>query len=101
MPVMEISVVPLGTGDASVSSYIAGALEALKGEKGIRYELTSMGTILEAESSERLLKAARKMHESLFAAGAARVVTSIKIDERRDKPLSIDGKVKAVKDKLG
>jgi uncharacterized protein YqgV (UPF0045/DUF77 family) len=29
------------------------------------------------------------------------VVTTIRIDERRDKPLTIEGKVKAVKDKLG
>jgi uncharacterized protein YqgV (UPF0045/DUF77 family) len=30
-----------------------------------------------------------------------RVVTSIRIDDRRDKPVTIAGKVKAVKDKLG
>jgi uncharacterized protein YqgV (UPF0045/DUF77 family) len=29
------------------------------------------------------------------------VVTTIRIDERRDKPLTIEGKVKAVKEKLG
>jgi uncharacterized protein YqgV (UPF0045/DUF77 family) len=28
-------------------------------------------------------------------------VTTIRIDERIDKPLTIEGKIKAVKDKLG
>jgi uncharacterized protein YqgV (UPF0045/DUF77 family) len=40
------------------------------------------------------------MHNTAFAAGAKRVVTSIRIDDRRDKPVTIEGKVKAVKDKL-
>jgi len=40
------------------------------------------------------------MHNSAFDAGAKRVVTTMRIDERRDKSLTIEGKIKAVKDKL-
>lgn len=40
------------------------------------------------------------MHRTAFDAGAKRVVTTIRIDDRRDKPMTIEGKIKAVKDKL-
>ncbi|MCL6561202.1 MAG: thiamine-binding protein, partial [Firmicutes bacterium] len=41
-----------------------------------------------------------KMHEHPFTAGADRVVTTVKIDDRRDKPLTMAGKVAAVEEKL-
>lgn len=100
MAMIEVSVLPVGTKSPSVSDYIAGAVRILKKEPGIKYELTAMGTIIEGEI-EHLLALAGKMHRSAFDAGAVRVVTTVKIDERRDKPLTIKGKIEAVKEKLG
>jgi uncharacterized protein (TIGR00106 family) len=100
MAIIDISVVPVGTGKPSVSDYVAGAVKLLQKEPGIKYELTAMNTIIEGDLS-KLLALAQKMHDSAFDAGATRVVTTIRIDERRDKPLTIQGKIKAVKDKLG
>jgi uncharacterized protein YqgV (UPF0045/DUF77 family) len=48
-----------------------------------------------------MLTLAGRMHLSAFDAGAMRVVTTVKIDERRDKPSSISRKVESVKEKLG
>ena len=100
MAMMEISVLPVGTKTPSVSRYVAGAVKLLQNEPGIKYELTAMGTIIEGDR-ERLLALASRMHQSAFDAGVARVVTTIKLDERLDKPLTINGKIEAVKDKLG
>jgi uncharacterized protein (TIGR00106 family) len=100
MAMMDISVVPVGTSSPSVSRYVAGAVGLLRNEPGIRYELTAMNTIIEGDL-EKLLALARRMHGSAFVAGAQRVVTTIRIDERLDKPLTIEGKVKAVREKLG
>lgn len=100
MPIMEISVVPLGTKTPSVSRYVADALKVLEREKNIKYQLTAMGTIIEADSLDELLDVAKKMHEATFAGGAQRVVTTIKIDERRDKDITIEGKTKSVKGKV-
>jgi uncharacterized protein (TIGR00106 family) len=100
MAMMEISIVPVGTQSPSVSKYVAGAVRILRGEPGIKYELTAMGTIIEGDL-EHLLILAGKMHRSAFDAGAMRVLTTIKVDERRDKPLTIQGKIAAVKEKLG
>jgi uncharacterized protein (TIGR00106 family) len=100
MAMIEVSVLPVGTPTPSLSRYVAGAVKILQNEPGIKYEITAMGTIIEGDR-ERLLALADKMHQSAFDAGVKRVVTTIKIDERRDKPLTIEGKVKAVKEKLG
>ena len=100
MAIIDISIVPVGTGKASVSDYVAGAVRILKNEPGLKYELTGMNTIIEGDL-EKLLSLAHRMHNSAFDAGAKRVVTTMRIDERRDKPLTIEGKIKAVKDKLG
>jgi len=100
MAVMEISVVPIGTKGPSLSGYVVGVIEVLKCESDIKYQLTSMGTIIEAKSIEKLLSVAGKMHSILFSDEVKRVVTTIKLDERRDKELTMDGKVKSVEEKL-
>ena len=40
------------------------------------------------------------MHEAPFAEGARRVSTLIKIDDRRDKEQTLEGKVRSVTEKL-
>ena len=100
MAMVEVSIVPVGTPTPSVSQYVAEAVRILQNEKDIKYELTAMGTIIEGDL-ERLLTLAGRMHQSAFEAGVMRVVTTIKIDERRDKPLTMSGKTEAVKRKLG
>jgi uncharacterized protein (TIGR00106 family) len=97
MAIMEISVVPLGVGP-SLSAYVADCIRVLKKEK-VTYELTAMGTNVEG-SPRDLVRLALKMHQVPFKRGAQRVVTSLKIDDRRDKKGSIAGKKKAVQSKL-
>jgi uncharacterized protein (TIGR00106 family) len=98
MAVMQISVVPIGTGNPSISAYVAQCVAIVKG-KGLPYEVTSMGTNVEGELGE-LLRIAGEMHELPFKRGAQRVLTSIKVDDRRDKRLSIRGKKEAVERRL-
>lgn len=95
MSVMEISVVPLGTETPSVSEYIADVIKMLE-EENIAYELTAMGTIIEDESTDRLFDIAKKMHKVPFNKEIKRVVTSIKIDDRKDKTLTIREKKDSV-----
>ncbi len=96
---LEISVVPVGTGTPSVSGYVAGAVRELEKAAGVRWRLTPMGTVVEGEL-ENLLRLALKMHRSVFASGAERVVTTIKIDERVDRRLTMAGKLSSVEEKL-
>jgi uncharacterized protein (TIGR00106 family) len=98
MAIVEINIVPLGTSTPSVGRYIADAVEILK-ESGLEYELTSMGTIIQGELDE-VLTLAKKMHETPFLKGVDRVVTTIKIDDRRDRKATSSDKIKSVSDKL-
>ena len=98
MAVAFLTIVPLGTGETSLSGWVAGVQRVLR-ESGLVYELTAMGTILEGDLDE-ILAVVRRMHEQPFAEGALRVSTELKIDDRRDKRGSIAGKVRAVEEKL-
>jgi len=95
--VVEVTVVPIGTGDSSLSRHVAAALEPLE-QSGLKFELSSMGTSIEGPLDE-ILKVIMKMHETPFLAGIKRVLTRVVIDDRRDKEISIDGKKKSVKEK--
>src|SRR3972149_3260271 len=95
--VAEISVVPLGTSSPSVSTYVVNALKVLEGFPKVRYQLAAMGTQLEGEWDD-IMAASKAMHESVFKTGALRVVTTLKLDERRDKFHTIESKVHSVED---
>ena len=99
MAIVEVSVVPLGTRTASVSEYVARAVKVLEQEEDMKCELTAMGTIMEGDL-DRILAVVRKMHEVVFGEGVVRVLTTIKIDDRRDKVHGMKEKVASLKKKL-
>jgi len=95
MAIAEISIIPLGTKTPSVSKYLARAVKVLQQEKDIKYQITSMGTIIEGKL-DKILAVAKKMHEGTFSTEVTRVITVIKIDDRRDKALSMKGKMNSL-----
>jgi len=98
MAIMEITVVPMGIQGTSLSAYVAGCLDVLKREK-VKYELTAMGTNIEGNLKD-LIRIALKMHAVPFKKGAPRVTTTLRIDDRRDKKGTLEGKKMAVQSKL-
>ncbi len=99
MAIAEISIIPMGTKTPSVSGYVARAVKVLQQEKDVKYEITAMGTIIEGDL-DKILMVAKKMHEEAFGEEVARVITTIKIDERQDKASSMNKKVSSLKKKL-
>ncbi len=97
--IAEIKVYPFGSGTASVSHIVATCVSVLEKASDIKYQVTPMATIIEGPL-ERILELVKEMHELPFSQGINRVVTSISIDDRRDKQITMDGKVKAVRDKV-
>ncbi len=98
MAIVFLTITPLGTATPSVSSYVAG-VERIVRASGLKHQLTAMGTLIEGDLDE-ILAVVRKMHEHPFTQGAVRVSTSIKIDDRRDKVATIEGKLRSVEEKL-
>jgi uncharacterized protein (TIGR00106 family) len=93
--VAEVSIVPVGTSDTGVSRYVADSIGVLEGRKDLTYKLTPMGTVIEGPL-DKVLEAIRDMHEVPYSKGALRVVTTIRIDDRRDKTSSMSSKVQSV-----
>ena len=99
MVIVSFDIVPIGTEATSVSRFVAEAIKTIREFRDLKYTLTPMSTILEG-SLDRVMTAIMKAHEAVFKAGAERVVTNIKIDDRRDVTRKMEDKAKAVEDKL-
>lgn len=97
--IAEVVVVPLGTESPSLSQYVAAVEKVLQKYPQVKTLLTPMSTIIEGDLDE-VLRIIREMHEVPFLKGARRVSTRISIDDRRDKVVTMDGKLRAVKSKL-
>ncbi|KXA91583.1 hypothetical protein AKJ57_00790 [candidate division MSBL1 archaeon SCGC-AAA259A05] len=98
MVVVEVTIIPIGTGGPSLSKYISKALEKLE-DADVKYELTSSGTIIEGDLDE-VLEVAKRMHENVFDQEISRVVTYLQIDDRRDKSMTIQGKKESVEKRM-
>ncbi len=98
MAIAEISVIPVGTKTPSLSGYVAGVLNVLEKAK-VKYQVTPSGTIIEGDL-EKILALVAKMHGSAFGDAVSRVVTTIRIDDRRDKSVTSESMLKSVKEKL-
>lgn len=98
MAIVELSVVPIGTATTSVSEYVAAVHDVLAMEQDVRFTLTPMSTVIEGEL-DRLWPLLRKLHEVPFANGAQRVYTTLKVDDRRDRKATMEGKLISVQQK--
>ena len=95
MAVVEVTIIPIGTATPSLSQYVADCVRILESATGVDYRLNAMGTVLEGDL-DRVLAVVRQMHEHPFTQGVQRVTTTVRIDDRRDKGLTMSGKVEAV-----
>ena len=95
--VVNFSIVPIGK-ETSLSTQVAEVLTIVS-ESGISYRLHAMGTILEGTWAS-VLEVVKKMHESVFDDQIQRVVTTIRIDDRRDRESSVERKIQSVTEKL-
>ncbi len=91
---LQINIIPIGKEGASLSAALSEVLKVVE-ERNIKYQLGPMSTVLEGEL-DTLLEVAREMHEVCFALGYPRVVTSIRIDDRRDKDVDMQYKTEAL-----
>jgi uncharacterized protein (TIGR00106 family) len=55
-----------------------------------------MSTAFEAEDIDRLLAVVKAAHQAVANAGAKRIITTLKIDDRKDKDVSMESKLKAL-----
>ncbi len=97
----EISIYPMATRTTSASFYIAKAIESIQNMENLRYEINSMGTVLESDSIDVIYKASKIMMETVHNLGIDRVEVIIKVDSRRDKHVKMEEKIDSIKKHLG
>ncbi|RXJ02778.1 thiamine-binding protein [Anaerobacillus alkaliphilus] len=94
MPILEISVVPVGSSTPSFSSNVSQAVNIIK-ERGLNYQVTPTATVIEG-SLDEIMDCAKQIHQNEIQNGTQRVVTNISIDDRIDKPMSLEHQVEVV-----
>ncbi len=93
-------IAPAGIKSTSMGTYVAAAVAAINGVKGLKCEITPMGTVLEADSLGTIFEAVKAAHETLIDKGILRVESTLIIDDRRDKPRTMKDKVNSVKNHM-
>jgi uncharacterized protein (TIGR00106 family) len=93
----EFSVVPIGKG-VSLSPIIARVLKIVS-ESGVSYKANPMGTVLEGAWDE-IISIIKKCHDEVMRE-SERVVTTIKIDDRKGADRRMDKKLESVERQLG
>jgi len=94
----EIMVIPVGTGSPSISHLVADSIKVIQ-QSGLKYDITATGTNVEGDL-DTILQTVKKMEEVPFREGADRVVLLVKIDDRRDKPISLEYEEQSAGEKL-
>jgi uncharacterized protein (TIGR00106 family) len=96
----DFAILPIGTETAGCGDYVAAAVQSIK-DSGLNYQLTGMGTQIEADNLEELYSAIANAQEAIFKLGIGRVYTVIKVDDRRDlENRTLDAKVETVEEML-
>lgn len=94
MAIVDISVVPIGTKTPGVSEFVREAVAVIK-KSGLKFQVSSMGTAIEGDLA-KIFPLIQEIHTACFAKGAQRLLTTIKIDDRRDKKQTMEDKIKVV-----
>ena len=95
----DLTVIALGRAEASASAYVAEIQRRLARQDSVDYVMHAMGTSLEGEPAD-ILALVGELHAVPFEMGIPRVYSVLKLDERRDAPMTLEGKVASVTRRL-
>jgi uncharacterized protein (TIGR00106 family) len=96
----ELEIIPIGTQSPSLSGLLAEVAKLID-RSGLDYRVGPMGTVVEGDW-DRIMTLAKQCHQAVLAS-ASRVMTTIRIDDRKDKPGAgrITQKVQSLEVKVG
>lgn len=91
----RLEVIPIE--EDSLAEEIANAVAVLD-EFDISYETTPMDTVIQSDSVEEVFAAAEAAHG---AVDTNRVITSLEIDDQRDRDQQLSDRITAIEEELG
>jgi uncharacterized protein (TIGR00106 family) len=94
----ELSVFPLDKGGQGLSRYVADSIKIIE-ESGLDYEIHALGTLIEGPS-DKVFDVIRKCHDNMRSQ-CDRVMTTVRIDDRKGVTSAIRSKVTSVEKKIG
>jgi len=94
MIIAQLSIAPVGS-EVSVSKYVKTVIDVFR-KNNVKFETNAMATVIETEDLTTLFNVVKKAHMAIIDSGVQRVITELKIDDRRDKNATIESKLKAV-----
>lgn len=94
----ELSVSPLDKGAGGLSRYVAESIKIIE-ESGLDYEVHALGTLIEGPT-DKVFEVIRACQENMCR-HSERVLTTVKIDDRRGAVGRIKGKVSSIEEQLG
>jgi uncharacterized protein (TIGR00106 family) len=95
MIVADFAMVPMGSG-TSAGKHIRTIHQLLK-EMGVKFVPGPMSTSVEINSFEELFDVIARANKRLEEMGVKRIITSVHIDHRLDKEISIKSKLGATR----
>lgn len=94
MLLAQLSVYPIGSG-ISLGAYVRKGVKIIE-ESGYNYQVGGMSTSIEAPGLKELFELVEKIRQAQIEAGAERVIIELKVDDRRDKDATLQGKIDSV-----
>ena len=96
----ELEIVPIGTETASLSSQLVEVAKLID-QSGLDYRVGAMGTVVEGEW-DRIMALVKQCHQAVLRS-SNRVMTTVRIDDRKDRPGlgRIVQKVQSLETKVG
>ncbi|RJX15988.1 thiamine-binding protein [Candidatus Bathyarchaeota archaeon] len=96
--IVELNIIPLGVG-TSVGKFLVSALEEME-KMNVKHQITPMCTIFEAKNIEEAFRIVKVVHEAIFKVGVKRVITTVRVDDRRDVDRGMKEKLESLKETL-
>ncbi len=96
----ELEILPIGTNSTSLSTRLADVARLID-NSGLDYRVGPMGTVVEGDW-DRIMALAKQCHDAMLDS-TGRVMTTIRIDDRKDRPGTgrITQKVQSLEAKVG
>jgi uncharacterized protein (TIGR00106 family) len=95
MIIAQLSIAPVGEG-LNLGKYVKTVINILQQEQ-VKFEVNAMATVLEVKDISSLFNIVQKAHTAVLEKGAKRVITELKIDDRKDKAATIETKLKELR----
>lgn len=94
MVLAQLSIYPIGAG-VSMGRYVKKGVEIIE-TSGYTYQVGGMSTSLEVPDLEHLFDLIGRIRQAQLDEGAERIIIELKVDERRDKPATLQSKIDSV-----